>query len=295
VNTAVGRFLDHLAYERGLSANTRAAYAADLACFVAFLRPRGIGHFSGLTREHVIDFLADQRGHERAVATLARRLVAVKMLLRYLVQEGAIERDVTEVMSAPKLWRMLPEMLSPDEVGRLLAAAVGEQPRALRDRSILELFYACGLRVSELAGLRLGDVQADAGFLRCTGKGSKQRIVPIGGRALDALARYLADVRPLLAKQPDEDRLFITRLGSGFTRQGLYRLIVAHARAAGLGGRVTPHTLRHCFASHLLANGAELRAIQEMLGHADIATTQIYTHVDRQRLLDVHRRFHPRA
>lgn len=291
----VGQFLDHLAYERGLSLNTRAAYASDLAYFTTFMEQRGIGGFNSLSRQDVVDFLAGQREQHLAVATVARRLVAIKVLLQYLQQEGRVDADVTDVMTAPKLWRLLPEILSPSEVEQLLAAASGERPRTVRDRAILELFYACGLRVSELAGLRLGDVQADAGFLRCTGKGAKQRLVPIGGQALKALARYLAEVRPGVAKYANEEGLFLTRLGRKFTRQALHKLIVAYARSAGLGGRITPHTLRHCFASHLLANGAELRAIQEMLGHADIATTQIYTHVDHARLLDVHRRFHPRA
>ncbi len=295
MNALVGQFLDHLAYERGLSPNTRVAYAADLACFTAFLDRRAVQGFSALTRRDVVDFLAEQRDQGLAVATLARRLVAIKVLLRYLQQEGLLDANVTDVMSTPKLWRFLPDILSPAEVDRLLAAATGERPRDIRDRAILELFYACGLRVSELSELRVGDVQSEAGFLRCTGKGSKQRIVPVGGQSLSTLARYLGDVRPALAKHADEERLFLTRLGRGFSRQALYRLIVVYARSAGLGGRVTPHTLRHCFASHLLANGAELRAIQEMLGHADIATTQIYTHVDRDRLLDVHKRFHPRA
>jgi integrase/recombinase XerD len=295
LNALVAQFLDYLTFERGLSRNTRAAYAADLACFTAFLDRHGVRGFGDLTRRQVVDYLSELGSRKLAVATQARRLVAIKVLLRYLQQEGLLDADVTDVMSSPKLWRVLPDILSPAEVEQLLAAVAGDQPRAVRDRAILELFYACGLRVSELADLRVSDVQAEAGFLRCTGKGSKQRVVPVGGQALDSLARYLSGVRPSLARHTDEEHLFLTRLGRGFTRQTLYKLIVAYARSAGLGGRVTPHTLRHCFASHLLANGAELRAIQEMLGHADIATTQIYTHVDHGRLLDVHRRFHPRS
>jgi integrase/recombinase XerD len=167
---------------------------------------------------------------------------------------------------------------------------------AIRDRAILELFYGCGLRVSEVAALRLSDVQFEAGLVRCTGKGDKQRVVPLGAQAATSLRRYLAQVRPGWAgRHPEVDRLFLTQFGTGFTRQGLYKVIVHYAREAGLGGQVTPHTLRHCFASHLLANGAQLRAIQEMLGHASIATTQIYTHVDQEHLVAVHRKFHPRA
>jgi integrase/recombinase XerD len=296
MNAAVSRFLDYLQFERGMSANTCKAYAGDLAVFVNFLQKNKVDRFKSVTRDHIVDFLADLQVQGQATSTRARRLVAVKMLLRYLVQEEEIPQDVTAVMSSPKLWRELPEMISPDEIVKLLGATGDStRPHAIRDNAILELFYACGLRVSELASLKMGDIQADTGFLRCQGKGSKQRVVPIGGRALDALGRYLTEVRPKWAKYRDEARIFISQQGRGFSRQGLYQLIVKYAKEAGLKGKVTPHTLRHCFASHLLANGADLRSIQEMLGHADIATTQIYTHVDHQHLMDVHRRFHPRA
>jgi integrase/recombinase XerD len=292
----IAQFLDHVAFERGLAANTRAAYAADLELFATFLAARGVHLFNQVMRKHIVEFLTDQRRQGMAVATMARRLVAVKVLFGYLQREGLLDRNVTEAMNSPKLWRTLPEILAPTEVGRLVDAAAGDKAQATRDHAILELFYGCGLRVSEVATIRVADVQFEGGFVRCTGKGDKQRVVPMGQAASSSIRRYLDKVRPRWAKKhPGVDRLFLSQQGKGFTRQGLYKLIVHYAREAGLGGRVSPHTLRHCFASHLLANGAQLRAIQEMLGHASIATTQIYTHVDQDRLVAVHRKFHPRA
>jgi len=292
----IAQFLDHIAFERGLAVNTRAAYAADLQAFATFLTARGVHLFNQVARRHIVEFLTDQRRQALAVSTVARRLVAVKVLFGYLQREGLLDRNVAEAMNSPKLWRTLPEILTPTEVGRLVDAAAGDKAQAVRDHAILELFYSCGLRISEVAALRLGDVQFDGGFVRCTGKGDKQRVVPLGNIAAASLRRYLDKIRPRWAKKaPGDDHLFLSQQGKGFTRQGLYKVVMHYAREAGLGGRLTPHTLRHCFASHLLANGAQLRAIQEMLGHASIATTQIYTHVDQNRLVAVHRKFHPRA
>jgi integrase/recombinase XerD len=296
VKTEIERLLDHLAFERGLSANTRLAYGRDLAALAVYLQRQGVRDAAAMTRRQVLGFLVEQQRQGMAVATLARRLVAIKVFLGYLQAGGTVAANVAEVMRSPRAGRSLPRVLSPAEVDRLIAAAEGDGWEALRDRAMLEAFYACGLRVSELATLRLSDVHLDAGFVRCTGKGERQRVVPLGRRAEEAIRRYLRDARPRLARRSGAvEAVFLSRLGRPFTRQSLWALIVRHAREAGLDGRVSPHTLRHCFASHLLANGAPLRVIQEMLGHADIATTQIYTHVDANRLLDVHRRFHPRA
>jgi integrase/recombinase XerD len=296
VKTEIESFLDHLAFERGLSANTRLAYGRDLAALAVYLQRQGVRDAAAMTRRQVLGFLVEQQRQGMAVATLARRLVAIKVFLGYLQAGGTVAANVAEVMRSPRAGRSLPRVLSPAEVDRLIAAAEGDGWEALRDRAMLEAFYACGLRVSELATLRLSDVHLDAGFVRCTGKGERQRVVPLGRRAEEAIRRYLRDARPRLARRSGAvEAVFLSRLGRPFTRQSLWALIVRHAREAGLDGRVSPHTLRHCFASHLLANGAPLRVIQEMLGHADIATTQIYTHVDANRLLDVHRRFHPRA
>jgi integrase/recombinase XerD len=297
-------FLDALGYERGLSAHTQAAYRRDLEAFTAFLGRIGIVAAAAVTRDAITAFLQDQRHNGRAAATVARRLVAIKMFFRFLAAEGRAPADVTETMASPKAGRLLPHIPGEGEVARLIDGRVpgGHRDsaraaaREARDRSVVELFYACGLRVSELASLRVGDVDRDSAQVRCTGKGSKQRVIPVGEAALAALGRYLDQARPALASGcPADGVLFVNGRGGGFTRQGVWRLIVRRARAAGIRGRVTPHTLRHCFASHLLLHGADLRAIQELLGHADIATTQIYTHVDSSRLLQIHRDFHPRA
>lgn len=295
MNALVSRFLDHLVFSRGLAANTRQAYAADLAAFCAALAAQGVSEAAAVERRHVIDFIESQRLQGLAPATLARRLVAIKVFYSFLLEEGLLANNVTDVMVTPKLWRTLPEILTPERVAQMIGAAGGDTPLARRDRAILELFYACGLRVSELAALRLDDLRLDAGYLRCTGKGRKQRVIPFGRPAEAALRLYLAEARPLLLRDPAEVGFFLSRLGRPLTRQTLWTMIVRQARAAGITARVTPHVLRHCFASHLLANGAQLRAIQELLGHADIATTQLYTHVDAGRLLETHHRFHPRA
>jgi integrase/recombinase XerD len=295
VKAAVEQFLDQLVYARGLAANTRRAYADDLAAFSAFLAKEGVDSCRRIERRHIAAFLHAQQARGLAVATLARRLVAIRVFLGWLHEEGLLERNVAATMRAPRLWRTLPGVLSPAQVERLIGAAGGDSPLARRDRAMLELFYACGLRVSELTGLQTGDVDLDAGFVRCTGKGGRQRVIPLGSRAAEALRSYLAEARPLLLRRPAERALFLSRRGGPLSRQTLWRLVTRQARAAGIGGRVTPHLLRHCFATHLLANGADLRAIQEMLGHANIATTQIYTHVDAGRLLAIHRRYHPRA
>jgi|688.fasta_scaffold32403_4 integrase/recombinase XerD len=297
-------FLDAIGYERGLSANTQAAYRRDLEAFTVFLSRIGIATAAAVTRDAITAFLQDQRHDGRAAATVARRLVAIKVFFRFLVAEGRIPADVTETMVSPKVGRLLPHIPGEGDVARLIDGRVPdghrESARAAaceaRDRSVVELFYACGLRVSELASLRVGDVDHDSAQVRCTGKGSKQRVIPVGEAALTALRRYLDQARPVLAAGcPVDGALFVNGRGGGLTRQGVWRLIVQRARAAGIRGRLTPHTLRHCFASHLLQHGADLRAIQELLGHVDIATTQIYTHVDSSRLLQIHRDFHPRA
>ncbi len=289
------QFLDHISLERGLSPNTREAYSSDLASFLEFLRSRGLTTLNQANRKHILDFLMHCKGKGQATTTLSRRLVAIRVFLRYLQQEGLLAANVTDSMDSPKLWKILPETLSPKDVERLLDGPRTKGTHGLRDRAILETLYGTGLRVSELANLTLDDLHFDTGYVRCMGKGSKERLVPIGHAATDAVRRYISEARPTLAKVPTERRLFLTRRGARFTREGLWKLIRNHARDAAIGKRVTPHTLRHSFATHLLANDAPLRVIQEMLGHADIATTQIYTHVDQARLKTVHQKFHPRA
>jgi integrase/recombinase XerD len=295
VNALIRQFLDHLTLERGLSENTQEAYAADLVAFADFLTSRGVKALNDVERADVMDFLVAEKERGQAVSSISRRLVALKVFFTFLQQEGLLARNVMDAMDSPKLWRILPGVLSAREVERLLAQPAGDDRLAMRDRALLELLYATGLRVSELAGLNGDDIHFDSGYVRCRGKGNKVRIVPFGTKARQALQRYIEVARPQLEKGAGDRRVFLTQRGHGFTRQGLWKLIRTYARRAGIDKPVSPHTLRHSFASHLLANGAALRVIQEMLGHADIATTQIYTHVDQGRLRQIHTRYHPRA
>ncbi len=295
----VAAFLERVAFERGLAANTREAYEDDLLAFVTFLERGPSGKaltFGEVTRDHIASFLARQRADGRRASTLARRLVAIKEFFGFLAVEGVIREDVAAVMAAPRKGRVLPRTLPEGLVGRLLESVCGVSPQDLRDRSLLELLYACGLRVSEAVGMRLTDVRLDEGVVRVSGKGGRQRVVPLGGQARVWLLRYLAQGRPVFAARAvaGEDALFLTRLGQPFTRQGVFVMLRKRASAALPGADISPHVMRHCFATHLLAHGAQVRAIQEMLGHADIATTQVYTHVDPSQALRTHARFHPR-
>jgi integrase/recombinase XerD len=291
----VEQFLDHVSFEQGLSPKTREAYGNDLANFSGFAQAAGVHAPREVTRKLLIDYLEHERDRGLAMNSISRRLVAIKVFFRYLVQEGLLEKDVTAVMESPRLWKVLPGTLSVKEVERLLNAVIGDDPLSVRDRAMMELLYASGLRVSELVNLTLEDLHLDSGYLRCTGKGNKMRVTPVGGKADAAIDRYLAEVRPIFAKNPAVRQVFLTRRGTAFSRKTVWKQIGLFARRAGITKTVSPHTMRHSFATHLLANGAPLRMIQEMLGHADIATTQIYTHVDQNRLKSVHQQFHPRA
>jgi integrase/recombinase XerD len=292
-------FLAYLEFERGLSRNTLEAYRSDLLQFGVFLRCRGAGV---LEAEHadLSAFLAELAagGEERAPvapATLQRKAACLRSFYRHLRREGILERDPTAELRAPRKSQRLPQVLTRDEVARLLAAPKGTDPPALRDRALLELMYACGLRASEAIGLDVRDLDLTIDVLRARGKGSKERMVPIGREAVAAVRAYLDRGRPAFVGLRDEPRLFVNRRGGGLTRQGLYKIVQRHARAVGLDERMSPHTLRHTFATHLLAGGCDLRSLQEMLGHADIATTQIYTHLSAERLKDVYFKAHPRA
>ena len=292
----IAAFLDQLVYERGLSENTREAYGHDLARFWDFAARRGAATLRDVKGADIVAFLGHEQDAGYDDATIARRFAAVRVLFAWLADDGRLPANPAEILSRPKIAHHLPETLTEQQVSRLLAAAAeDDSPLGLRNRAILELLYACGLRASELIGLTLDDVRLDEAFLRCTGKGSKQRVVPIGATAVGALRDYLRDARPALAGEKGDTSFFLTKRGTGMCRETLWRIVEAAADKAGLAGEVHPHTLRHCFATHLLAHGANVRAIQEMLGHADIATTQIYTHVDAGRLVEIHRRFHPRA
>ncbi len=291
----VDQFLDYIRLERGLSENTRKAYAADLAMFVEYLRNRKIRSLNSVTRRHILDYLLQEKDRGLSTSSISRRLVSIKVFFRYLQQEGLLTNDVAEAMESPKLWKVLPDVLTYKEVSRMLDAPDPKTRFGLRDRAMLETFYGTGLRVSELAGLTMEDLHLDERYVRCMGKGRKERVVPLGEAARDCLRHYLDEGRPAFTGGRESRYVFLTVRKKPFSRKGLWKLIKHYAKEAGIMKNVTPHTLRHSFATHLLANGAPLRVIQEMLGHADISTTQIYTHVDPSRLKSVHQRFHPRA
>jgi integrase/recombinase XerD len=289
------QFLDHLGAERGLSPNTLAAYRSDLTLLIEYLRRAGVSSLNDARRKHLIGFLMGEREKGRRTTTLGRRMAAVKTFFRYLQREGLLASNPADAMDAPKLWRMLPDALTVKEVERLLDQPDLRGRHGLRDRAMIETMYAAGLRVSEAAGLTLDDIRFDDGCLRCMGKGRKERIVPLGESARAYLRRYIDEARAAAAGDTDTRALFLSARHGPLDRRSIWRLIRTYARRAGIEKRVHPHTLRHSFATHLLANEAPLRVIQELLGHADIGTTQIYTHVDSSRLLAVHQRFHPRA
>ncbi|MEI6218835.1 MAG: site-specific tyrosine recombinase XerD [bacterium] len=295
MNALIEQFLDHVTLECGLSPNTRAAYASDLESYRRFLEAGGVHSLNNVTRKHVLEFLTAEKERGMSISSISRRLVALKVFHRYLLRESLLSKDVTAIMDSPTIGRILPTVLTYKEVDRLLAAPMGEGRYALRDRAILEILYATGMRVSECANLKIDDIHFDSGYIRCYGKGSKVRIVPFGETARARIEKYLADARPQFARNPLERHVFLTYRSSAFGRKGLWKLVKEFSRRVGITRDVSPHTLRHSFASHLLSNGAPLRVIQEMLGHADISTTQIYTHVDQKTLKKVHQEFHPRA
>ncbi len=293
---AVRSFLGFLAYERGLSPRTRAAYANDLAAFAAFLRPGGgEPDWRAVRGADLVRFLGKCRADGLAETTRARRLVALKGFFGYLRGEGRVDADPAASVAQPRRSRILPHALPQEATDRFFAAAAGDARESLRDRAILELLYGCGLRASELAEMPLDAVRFEDALVRVTGKGSKTRLVPLGSKAEAALRAYLNEARPAFGPAPGEPRLFLGRGGKGLSRQSVWKIVKARAVEAGLPPDVSPHWLRHTFATHLLAHGAPVRAIQEMLGHADIGTTQIYTHVDADRLAAVVKRFHPRG
>jgi integrase/recombinase XerD len=310
-------FLAYLELERGLSRNTLEAYRSDLLQFGDFLQHRGLAVTAVGHRDLAafLSYLADgspsrddatggEGGEDAraerapvAASTLARKTACLRSFYRYLRREGAIEHDPTAELRGPRKQQRLPRVLSREEVARLLAQPQGASPLALRDRALLEAMYACGLRASEAVGLDLADVDLEEGLLCARGKGSKERIVPIGRQAVSALHAYCQRGRPALlaAHSAANAPLFLNSRGSVLTRQGLYKIVQGHARSAGLSERMSPHTLRHSFATHLLAGGCDLRSLQEMLGHADLTTTQVYTHLSADRLKDAYFSAHPRA
>ena len=294
----IDEFLGHLALERGASANTLAAYRRDLAGYRTFLAGRCIASPDAVTREDVAAWVADLQRAGLAPATVERRLAAVMSLHRFLVSESLAVREPTADLPLPSVPDRLPDVVSIAEMDRLLSQPFGEGPTGSRDRAVLETLYGCGLRVSELVGLDVADVERSSRLVRVIGKGDKERVVPIGGAALVAVEEYLRDGRPRLRSthgrtRPDAAALFLSTRGSRMTRQTVHRLVRDYGRRVGL--ELHPHTLRHSFATHLLEGGADLRVLQELLGHADISTTQVYTHVDRSHVVEEYLSTHPRA
>ncbi len=297
LDSDIDDFVTSLVLERGLSEKTCIAYGGDLRFFAAYLKRRKIENAADVTRDDIVDFLANEREQGMKGSTRARRTAAIRMFFRYLKERRLIPTNPSDLMDAPKKALALPRVLSEAEVFAMLDEVKGDGPVPLRDRAMLEVMYGCGLRVSELCALKNDDIVADGELLRIFGKGSKERIVPIGGAAGRALAAYLGGSRESFAKgNLAETHVFLTRLGKPFTRQGVFKIVRARAAAVGIAAdRISPHVLRHCFASHMLSHGADIRAIQELLGHADIGTTQVYTHVDAARIGEIHRKHHPRA
>ncbi len=289
---ALDDYIQHLRVERGLSTHTVDAYARDLARFAAWLDDEGALEQVDEARVAAHLVMLSQSG--LSARTQARALSSIRGFFRFLVQEGRQPLDPTELLEGPRLLRKLPDLLNRDEVVRLLDAPSGTKPNRIRDRAMLHTMYAGGLRVTELTKLDLGDLNLEEGFISALGKGNKRRIVPIGAHARAALVEYLGTVRPKWAR-PASRACFVTARGKAMTRQGFWRLVKRYATVAGITKPISPHKLRHSFATHMLDGGADLRSVQTMLGHADISTTQIYTHVTGDRLHKMHERYHPRG
>ena len=295
MDTYLDLFLGYLQVEKGLATNTLEAYSRDVGKYLAFLTGRGCGEVASIRPIDVASFLQRLKDDGIGPRSRARALSAVRMFHRFLMIESHCDTNPTAIIEAPKILGKLPSFLTAREVERLLEAPAGDDDASVRDRAMLELLYATGLRVSELVALKVRDVNLDAGYLLTIGKGSKERLVPIGESARKAVAEYTTTVRHRGDLSARSEVLFLSRLGEGMTRQAFWNMIKKRAGEAGIIKNISPHTLRHSFATHLLENGADLRSVQIMLGHADLATTQIYTHITRERLKRMHEEFHPRG
>jgi integrase/recombinase XerD len=293
------RFASYLRVERGIARNTLESYCRDVSAFIAFLLGKGVREACRVRRRHVLDYLSGLSRRAISPRSASRHLTSLRVFCRFLAGEGVLRSDPTQHIQTPRLAQRLPSVLSQEEVGRMLAAIPVVAPLGIRDLALLECLYATGLRVSELANLRLEDLSFPAGetvgLVRCLGKGDKERLVPLGSIASAALKRYLDEARPRLTARTSSPVLFVNARGRPISRAGVWKMVKGYARIAGIRRKVSPHTLRHSFATHLLEGGADLRSVQEMLGHASVSTTQIYTHVDREYLREVHRTFHPRG
>jgi integrase/recombinase XerD len=295
LDTQLDLYFDYLTVERGLASNTRASYSADLLKFMTYLKDRGIRDWSQVHYSEVMGFLSQSQEQGLAPRSRARLLSALRGFFKFMVRDNHLRESPVANLTSPRLRRQLPSVLSGGEVERLLSRPDPGLPLGQRDAAMLELLYGTGLRVSELVTLTLGRVNLEVGFIVVLGKGSKERIVPMGEVATEAVRQYVLESRPRLLKGKMTETLFVSNRGRAMTRQGFWKLIKKYGRQAGLNKELTPHSLRHSFATHLLERGADLRSVQMMLGHADISTTQIYTHVARERLREVHKKYHPRA
>lgn len=290
-------FIHYLTVEKGLAENTIVSYERDLKTYLSFLEQnQNIHKLNDVERVDIVQFLNSLRAEGKSAKTVARHIASIRAFHQFLLRDKVMDHDPSVLLDPPKMERNLPKVLSLKEVETLLDAPDTRDHFGLRDKAMLELLYATGIRVSELTGLNVDDVHLAMGFVRCIGKGNKERIIPLGRTARDAVQKYLEDGRPqFVSKKYKDDALFLNHHGRRLTRQGFWKILKKLARDAGIKKDLTPHTLRHSFATHLLENGADLRAVQEMLGHADISTTEIYTHVTKTRLKDVYTQFHPRA
>jgi len=292
----IDEFIDYLSIERGLSQNTQTSYKRDLNKYISYLKSKGINSIQNTTRKQITDFIMNLKDSGLSANSISRNLAAIKSFYRFLVIERHIKDNITSVMDSPKLWKKLPEVLSLEEVEKLLNKPNLKNWMGIRDKAALELMYATGIRVSELVDLKLDNVNLDVGFIKCKGKGQKERIVPIGKKAITAIERYLNKIRPKLVKEKNANEyLFLTRLGKRMSRQTFWKMIKRYLKRTKIKKDISPHTLRHSFATHLLERGADLRTVQEMLGHANISTTQIYTHINKERLKSIHKKYHPRG
>lgn len=291
-NHLADQFIHHLRVEKGLAKNTIESYSRDLTRYFDFLEKRTLPPMKA-SQIDIMDYVSSLAG-ALSIRSIARNLSSLKVFYRFLVSDGKLKTNPARLISNPKLPRRLPGVLSSEEVERLLAAPDTQTHRGLRDRAMLELLYASGLRVSELVGMKMLNINLEAGWVRTVGKGSKERMVPMGSKAQQSLKEYLADGRPSLLKKRSSSHLFVTARAKPMSRQAFWKIIKRCARLAGIRKEISPHSLRHSFATHLLEHGADLRSVQIMLGHADISTTQIYTHVTRERLKQIHEKYHPR-
>ncbi len=291
----IDNFIDYLNVEKGLAKNTAISYRMDLEKFSNYLKSKNFTEINSVTKDDITDYLLSLKDSDLSANSISRNLVAIKVFFRFLLRERFLKDDPSNNIESPKLWKNLPEFLDIDEVDRLLRSPDTRTWMGLRDKACLEVMYATGMRVSEVISLELGNVNLDLGYAKCIGKGSKERIVPFGSSAKTILEKYLKSVRPSLTKSSNsKDPLFLTRLGKAMTRQNFWKIINRYAKLAKIKKHLTPHTLRHSFATHMLERGADLRIVQEMLGHSDISTTQIYTHIQKDRLKSIHKKFHPR-